>query len=442
MKIYLDNCIIQDLKRPELSEFLDLIKRDKTNNVYCYSEAHLQDLIRDKSNQKFDDLIFMQNIVDSNYWHYNKKIIFEHIKPESFIETFFEYSETTLNSTDYFSEDLVSNILKEIFEKIPINFNHLIDCKTLPSDFPEELKKILEKPCNFYEYICAFRDISEELSTTQNVFKKLISYLHKNNFSEFILKKVGIEGFNGSEITDVEKFRETYTNFFLNEGKFRYNLFLDQYNGLEFFGFVKGKPRKQKMMNLINDGKHAFFGGFCDVIVSKDRDFLEKTKFIYAMHEIQTKVFDFNEFVIFLENNTVESNLSLFDMIADGNEIEDTNVIINANGIHSMKLKNTYFSYFNIIYRIENENDDFAYFTRYLINMSSGTIMNEFEIIVNKLIQSFGVDINGKGVFDVKEINGENWIGRSWLIDDTLMKICLHEKLCLTFCSIEFSEMM
>lgn len=60
MRIYLDNCVIQDLKRQENIDLLNAIIVDKKYNVYCYSEAPLQGLMRDKSNHKFDDLEFME----------------------------------------------------------------------------------------------------------------------------------------------------------------------------------------------------------------------------------------------------------------------------------------------------------------------------------------------------------------------------------------------
>ena len=123
MRIYLDNCVIQDLKRPELSGFLDSIKLDKENNVYCYSEAHLQDLMRDKSNHKFDDLKFMEDVVDSNCWHYNKKILFDHIKPKDFYDPFPEYSDKLFDSDELFSGDLVFKTMEGIFKNIPLDFN-------------------------------------------------------------------------------------------------------------------------------------------------------------------------------------------------------------------------------------------------------------------------------------------------------------------------------
>lgn len=430
MRIYLDNCVIQDLKRPELSGFLDSIKLDKENNVYCYSEAHLQDLMRDKSNHKFDDLKFMEDVVDSNCWHYNKKILFDHIKPKDFYDPFPDYSDNLFDSDELFSGDLVFKTMEEIFKNIPLDFNQFIKPDSLPSDFPVEMKNLLEKPTNFYDFFCAFGDFTNELSANQKKFKGLISYLHNNNLTASLFEQVGIAGYNGEEITDKEKFRESYTKYFFTDkkGKYRYDLFLDQYNGLEFFSFVKGKPRKQKMMNLINDGRHAFFGGFCDIVVSKDLDFLEKTKFIYEIHDIQTLVLNVNDFQDFLQISNVESKLNLVDMLNDGNEIRESNIIRNENVVLSMRLDKTYFSYFNVVNYIENENGNYNYYTRFLQNMSTGSLKNEFEMIVLRLTEILGADANGNKEFSMSEIDGDNWIRRIWRIKDTIIELNLTEK--------------
>ena len=88
MRIYLDNCVFQDLKNPNQKELLDATMDDKEHNIYCYSEAHLQDLIRDKSNEKFSDLEFMGTIVDGNCWYYENQILFDHTKPIDYTSLF------------------------------------------------------------------------------------------------------------------------------------------------------------------------------------------------------------------------------------------------------------------------------------------------------------------------------------------------------------------
>jgi len=440
MRIYLDNCVIQDLKKSELSELYDLIKLDKKNNIYCYSEAHLQDLMRDRSEEKFSDLKFMESVVDSNCWHYNKRILFDHIKPEEYYNPFPEYSENLFDIDELFSSNLILKTMLNAFKNIPLDFNLFIKPNSLPIDFPEKFRMLLEKPTNFYEFFCAFGSFTNELSANQKEFKELISYLHNNDLSISIFEHVGIEGYNGKRITDKEKFRESYSRYFIKDKKevTIYDLFLNLYNGLEFFGFVKGKPRKQKMMNLINDGRHAFFGAFCDIVVSKDSDFLEKTKFMYEIHDIDTLVFNIAEFQDFLTISDSNSKLTLVDMMEDGNEIKEENIIQNENGILSMKLDRTYLSYFNIVNYISNEHGNYTFYTRISINMSTGTLKNEFEMLVHLLTGIFGIDGNGNSEFSPSEIIDEKWSGRVWRFMDTIIELNLNGKLYLAFYPIDY----
>jgi hypothetical protein len=440
MRIYLDNCVIQDLKNPESSELLNSIKQDKKCNVYCYSEAHLQDLMRDKSNYKFDDLKFMEDVVDSNCWHFNKKILFDHIKPKDFYDPFPIYSENLFNPDELFPDDFIFKTVKEILIKIPLDFNQFGQLGTLPSDFFEEFKSLLEKPTNLYEFICAFGDFTNELSANQNKFKRLVSYLHNNNLEESIFKQAGIDGYDGEKITDRAKFRESYTKYFLTDkkGKYRYDLFLDQYNGLELFSFVKGKPRKQKMMNLINDGRHAFFGGFCDVVVSKDVDFIKKTKFMYEIHEIQTKVMNIQEFQTLLEENKTTNQLGLVEMINDTNQLNKSNIINNEDGVITFKLNRSYFSYFNVVNYVSTEVEGYSYYTKYFQNMSIGTLKNEFEFITNKLIETLGPDFNGNTSFDMNEIEDDQWEGRVWRIDETIVELNFKGKIYLAVYPVKY----
>lgn len=441
MRIYLDSCVIQDLKRIQQKDLLDFIIQDKENNTYCYSEAHLQDLIRDKGNQKFEDLDFMETIVDSNCWSYDKKILFDHIKPKDYYNPFPDYSDKLFDSEEIFSEDIISPSFKTFLQNLPLDFNQIIPPNSLPTDLPEEFKFLLEEPTNFFEFICAFGNFTNNISADQKKFKKLISYLHNSNLGTSFLEPLGIKGFDGNKVTDKIKFRESYSSYFLKDkkGKYRYDLFSDLYNGLEYFSFVKGKPRKQKMMNMINDGRHAFFGGFCDIVVSIDADFLEKTKFIYNLFDIQTEVMSIDEFSVFIEKNKSDCKLGLPEMLCDARKsYENNNITESNNDIVSIKLNKTYFSYFNTANYVFNDNGNYHYYTRHLQNMSMGTLKNEFESIVNKLIKILGTDSNGISSFDMKEIEDENWIGRIWRIDDFVIELNYNGKLYLAFFPIEY----
>lgn len=100
MKIYLDSCIFQALKKEENDEFYKLVLQDKQSNYYCFSEAHIQDLIRDESEEKFNDMDFMATIVDGNAWHYDKKLDIRFRTPREYYEGYEWNSDLTLETDD------------------------------------------------------------------------------------------------------------------------------------------------------------------------------------------------------------------------------------------------------------------------------------------------------------------------------------------------------
>lgn len=71
MRLYLDSSVFQFLKKDENKELYDLVLKDKSNNIYCFSEAHVYDLIQDKTSHKLDDMTFIETIVDNNCWHFD-----------------------------------------------------------------------------------------------------------------------------------------------------------------------------------------------------------------------------------------------------------------------------------------------------------------------------------------------------------------------------------
>ncbi len=439
MRIYIDNCVIQDLKKPDFSNLLDLIRFDQKNNIYCYSEAHLQDFMRDKSQEKFNDLKFMESIVKSNCWYFNKKIFFDHILPSDFYKPFPEFREKIFEKDEIFSKDSFIGELFESLKHIPFDLSSMIDIESLPIDFPKQFKILLENTTNFYDFFCNFGNITNELATNQKDFKELIVHLHKCNLSSLFFEHIGIVGYNGRFLTDIDKFRESYNSFLSKDKKKKniYEQFLNQYNGLEFFGIVKGVPRKQKMMNMINDGRHAFFGGYCDIVVSKDIDFIEKSKFMYEIHDISTLIFNMNEFQNFLDVNISNSKLSLVDMIEDGNIINTDNIIQNENGIFSMLLDKTYYSYFNNVNYISNEKVNYTYYTRAWHNLSPLTLKCELEIIVDAFIDLFGIDLNGKKEFLMEEITENKWEGRIWINKSTQIILNFNKKIYLAIFPIQ-----
>jgi hypothetical protein len=427
MRIYLDTCILQDLKNENNKDLLDSIIQSKGELIYCFSEAHLSDLSRDKTDEKYSDMQFMEQIVDDNCYYYDKQILVDNFTPVEYYNRFDWTSDISANElmTNILEDDAFGGLLKSmlsLLSSIPLNFKELIPQSQLPDDMPSNMKNLFDVS-NMGEWMSVFTNYSDALTIEQKAFKEQLQYLHKNQITNY-LNSLGIEGYDGKAITDKEKFRSSYAEYYLKntngKGKYRYDLFTDMYSGLEFFGFVQGKPKKQKMMNMLNDSKHAFFGGFCDIVVSKDEDFINKTKFMYNLHEIDTQVFNLTEFADFLHNRV--PNKSFQDLIT---ELKQENIIyeINENEQHAIcqRLSDTYYGYFNALINHSNGN---IYFTKENNLFGTGTLFKEISYCVNQLIKEFGVDYYSKGKWVTNELekgSEKEWQGRTWLIDNSIV---------------------
>jgi hypothetical protein len=446
MIIYLDTCVLQDLKNDDNKGFLDSLIESKGELVYCFSESHIQDLSRDKTDEKFSDMSFMEMIVDDNCFFYEKRFLVENYTPRGYYNRFDWSSDSSASDTikDFVeSDDGFGGLLKSIFSSVQLNFKEYISQNQIPSDMPKGMTDMLLNSSNMYEFMLAMTEYSDTLSAEQKKFKEQLQYLHKNQLTQN-LNLIGIEGYDGYKITDKEKFRNSYANYFLKntKDKNRYDLFLDMYNGLEFFGFVQGKPKKQKMMNMINDARHAFFGGFCDVVVSKDEDFINKTKFMYNLHEIQTQVYNMSEFYEFIEIHNKRNDKYFIDLIKElGNEKTLSNVIYeikedNQSAI-CRKLNCTYWGYFNMLINHSNGN---VYFTKDITNFMQGTLIKEIGFCVNQLFKELGKDIHLRGQWESNEFELEQekeWCGRTWVINNIVVDLKFSDKLYIILGLIE-----
>ena len=428
MRIYFDTCILQDLKNETYKDLLGSIIQNKGELIYCFSEAHLYDLSRDKTDKKFSDMQFMEQIVDGNCYYYDKQILVDNFTPVEYYNRVDWANNISANEIiKNFSEDnnIFGGLIKSMLSCIPSSLKDYIPENQLPTDMPQDLVDIFLKPSNLYEVTLAMTDYSDALSAEQKKLKELLQYLHKNQLTNN-LNLIEIEDYDGKTITDKEKFKNSYADYYLKNGnvKDKYDLFINMYNGLEFFGFVQGKPKKQKMINMLNDGKHAFFGGFCDVVVSKDEDFINKTQFMYDLHEIDTQVFNVTEFVDFIHSRVSNKNFS--DLITELKQEKTQESIIyefneNEQCVTCRRLSDTYYGYFNAL--IDHSNGS-IYFTKENNLLGTGTLVKEISYCVNRLISEFGVDYYSKGEWIINELEKgfENeWQGRTWLLDNRIV---------------------
>jgi hypothetical protein len=435
MRIYLDTNVFQDLKKSENRDLLKLFQADMKRNIYCFSEAHIYDLVRDATAEKLTDMTFIEGIVDNNCWRYDKKIIFDYETP---LEYYRRFDWTPAKSIFTSDEDIFSVFARLTLSAIPLNFADLIAINELPPNFPETFKTLFTKNTTMFDFIQAFLDMTVELTSEQKEFKKMIQYLHEHSLTGKIYRGIKLEGFDGNNVTDKEAFKMSYEAFFLKNndtGKYRYDLFLNLHSGLELFGIVKGKPKKQKMMNMINDGRHAFFGAFCDIVVSKDADMLNKTKFLYDLYDIRTKVMTINEFIQFQANREQHPD-GIHAMLAELEHFESLETIHEEKDDHkvwiSKRLTHAYLGVFDTLNYVITNTLSYSYFTKTPNNLSNGTLTKEIAYVTQQAVSAFGPDFGGKTEFSTDELTEGKWSGREWLFGDTGIHLKLDQKIYLS----------
>jgi hypothetical protein len=443
LKMYLDHNVYQDLKKEENSHVLAKIHKAKNHVIFCFSEAHLYDLNQDKTEQKFADMDFIGTIAENHCYAFTDRTQFTDRTPREYYNDF-DWSHTfDLEDLD----DPLWAAVVDLFKAMPLDFKPLLEGNELPIDMPEAMRNILLEPTTMYDFMNCMLDLSDNLTKEQKEFKNLIKYMHNNSLLGEIYNGMGIKGYDGKKITDRNAFYESYSHQFIREGqsKTRYSLYSDMYHGLEFYGFVKGKPRKQKMMNLINDARHSFFGTVCDVIVSKDIDFLDKTRFMYQVEGISTGILNFSELEAFLDEQERLSSLSIAALFKEVSEPLDEHRIIDTVEEESEKriyveLQNSYYSYFNLMLMISDQHGNYWSICRKLINYNNVPFKLQIRHIVSRLLSELGNDLHNKGEFTFAEQLDNQTEIRCWAIENIVISLILDEILYLNIYPLEYLQ--
>ncbi|HMM04262.1 hypothetical protein [Dysgonomonas sp.] len=419
MRIYLDSCVYQDLKKEENKKLLNSVLVSKQHHIYLFSEAHLYDLSRDVTDEKYIDMDFIESICENNCL-LNDSNGARLLTPKEYYNMY--DWENLIKSEDIFnSEDPFVKLIMDMFENIPLPFNSIFKPDVFSSKYPKEFVDTMTEPTNIKEYMELMLKTSEQMKE-HPFFKGILQGNREVNNTEEFYKTIGIKGFDGENITNKDEFKQSYIRY-INKGQEliknsktdAYQTFINMYMGLEILNIVKGKPKKQKFTNLMNDSRHAYFGAGCDIVVSKDIDFIEKTKFIYDVFDIHTLILSYEEFKnISYLNDGNNFNEFISEIVNISNYLDNNKFNTNDNKALSIMLSKIYLGYFNILYRVKHDNNCSFIITKKVDEYKNKSLIKEIELITNKLVDSLGEDINNKVYFSRDEIIDGVWNGRTW----------------------------
>lgn len=413
--------------------------------------AHLLDLQRDTSNKKFEDFDFMEKFVKNNYLLLQKgmeKVSILQATPNEAFSSLSNFSDVLKNldlnkllGIDQLGkylkdEDQKTQLLSLLESKINLGLEKKSDTYT------DETVEILKF---FYDSIKDKYSLNELINSTSTLYQKLFEdpkvykKIRKFSIDNLQLKNkfdINIDDINFNEDMKNSPLKKSFFEFVTttlsyrpNLTQYNFNFFITAYTSMNLLGIDKESNGKLKFSSMSNDSQHSFYGSHCDYVISDDKGFLHKSKILYKLLGIKTKVMHIEEFSKKVDKIAEEIHLKIDDyllfLFKDFDEslfIEDKIFIENGFKRKTYKAVNSHFSYFNYFYLIEQikEKPYYLYFKQ-LENLSSFIIYEEIKAITNKMSNIFGIDIHEKKSFissEIKEINNKTWEGRTWIFQE------------------------
>lgn len=470
-RVYLDSNIYRYLKINKGNNSSSLFERliqSKEEIMFYYSYAHLSDLSRDKTNKKFDDLNFMEQLVDSNFLMLNADDKFVNVQIANPTESYNSMNFAPINEVIDFQELFAemeikeddSIELKEAKEKMKMVFNMPLSSLGIPnlSDSIEEINPInkllpsLSENGTFLDLIKGMLNTFTDLHEDPTIWRDFRSYsikslgnnlfnidVNDNSFNE-LLKETPLQK------SFLEFVEETFTHNKSLEKQREYNFFINAYNCLNLLGLDKEKNKKVVFSSFQNDAQHAYYAAHCEYLVSDDEQLLVKARILYNLFGIETKVLNFSEFEEYI-NLKEKYDLSfgffaksLSEVFENGTLEDDFEIEDQNKRVLVYKIDKALFNFFNRLNLVITNKDTPMYiFYNEIKNYSRFTSFTEFKKITDKIVTILGTDSNNKSEFteeDRKLIIEDNWQGRVWHFQNE--SFCLEveqneKKLCFYF---------
>lgn len=290
-KIYLDWNIINHIDE-DLYEF---ILENQNHFVFVYSPAHFSDLMRslkgNEHNKFFEkDLDKLGRICETHLMRYDgNKMNLHRCPPTEFLEKEGKNYPTIskIFNLNYYKDNFPAIGEIDIFGIFCDSLKAIeIDCTELPliGKFSNGLE-FFQCLLNFIDGVLSDKKKLNEIKTKINEYipKKIVSL---NNITpQMVMDTINSffrqQGINEDLIDIIKKG--------LSDAKICNDLLVFQslYLCLDFYNFHSDKTR---LWNIMTDAEHAYYGSYCDVLVTNDEKMKLKTQAMYSYYGITTKI--------------------------------------------------------------------------------------------------------------------------------------------------------
>lgn len=441
-RIYFDTNVFSNLRMNEAEKFKrlnQLINERKGRVSFFFSNAHIRDKRKDKSDFKFLDFEFMESLVEDNYLAYHPKKLktgFYLATPKMAFDD--DEPEDEFNIFDFFdpSDDddeqmlALKHMFKASFESLPL----LMD-ESILQGVPEEQKKLLamffpnKQGGTFLDVMKNMLKFSEDMQTDSELYKELRAMIDKGMNNGTITLNGEVDFNLALQETEIKK---TYFDFIKDtvyqkdKGNAPYYDFYQlAYNMLDLMGISKDKiTKKNTFGNLQNDGIHSYFARYCDYFVTDDKTTISKSKAIYNLLEINTKVLDVEEFIAILPELIEEKKDDWDDLRKkitwDIQHADRKSAKPGEEPTMTRFAKNhRYLDFFDAIVDSRSLNSYTMIMFKAISNPLSSPNFNESQKIIDLALYAFGEDDQDLLRFDYHKESGETNLVRIWTLGDT-----------------------
>lgn len=416
---------------------LTLLMAHKNEFVFLFSNAHLLDLQQDTTDIKYDEMKFMQSIVDCNYIVYDThriKMINESIH-SAFNNTakvddlsWFENIDFSQFTTEQC--DIINNVIDILIKER----DGKLDNDWLKSRTP----------------IC-----SKEIQVDQSILTSILRFVNENIYcnadSYKLIRDKTMNDYNPTQITvnDQEIFNAQLSSSPLGLSfvdtviAVLHQLGLNNcdesvvyymsYMLLDLLGVCKEHRKKVRFRNIQTDCVHSFFGSYCDCIVSNDVGMRNKSKTLYKLFNIQTQVYSVDEFISIFDQAIKDSHKpasECFNEIwADYRlrKIEKVEESLESS-LTYLHTSHNYFGYFNNL--VERASKDEVIIILHK-RQSRILLVQEIEIMVNRIASAFNDLGSAFPLFnrdiEILQINEDRWVRVLALNDANIYLTILRE---------------
>lgn len=413
--------------------------------LFCFSDAHLEDLKGSVKSYRDEDLLLMEQYVGDNYFSTDINQHFEIFlatpteayegKNFSAVDDFFADPRSLDKLFDNLGGDPEINALKSIlntFLDSPLNnITSIPDMDSLDEESQKTLMELLPDYSkemslrqfwkNNLDFTKQFMFDKDELT---NLRKLVTKYFNRDDYSWDKWKSNFSKKLKETSLN--KTFLEVLDTMLVNDQKNKlYLKILYGYTILEMYNITQERTKrglkKFTFDSLTRDAHHAYFASHSDYLVTDDKGLQLKAFILYQVFNIPTQVLSITDFLnlrhqINGNEDTYESFRKTLDHdLKHSFKLFSKPDLMENRTIDTFKTIHTYFNYFNRLQIAKTDNS--INFVLYCERRSHANffLYREIELIINKLLAAFGEDDEKRGKYQVKEKSNEEYL-RKWTI--------------------------